>query len=274
MMDHFRDKVAIVTGAASGMGLSLCEHLGRWGAMVIAADINEQGSENVASAISQSGGRANAVHLDVSKEQDVQNLVEETVTKHGRLDFMFNNAGIAVAGEARDVGPEHWRRVIDVDLLGVIYGITAAYPVMVKQGQGHIVNTASLAGLIPAPFECSYAAAKHGVVGLSSSLRAEGAELGVKVSVVCPGFVRTAIFDATPVMNANMDDVLATVPFKMIDAASAGRIILRGVKRNLPFIVFPFHARFLWWLHRLHPVLSGFVGRKMVKDIRKVRKES
>jgi short-subunit dehydrogenase len=107
---------------------------------------------------------------------------------------MLNNAGIALGGEVRDMDLEHWRRILDVNLWGVIHGTTAAYQVMVKQGFGHIVNTASLGGLIPEPMATAYATTKHAVVGLSTSLRAEAAELRVKVSVVCPGFVQTRTF--------------------------------------------------------------------------------
>lgn len=272
-MEHFKDRIAIVTGGASGMGRALCEELGRRGAVVIATDINNEGVKKVASAITGTGGQAAAAYLDVTQVEDVQKLIEKTALEYGRLDYMFNNAGIAIAGEERDVSLEHWRRVIGVNIWGVIYGTTAAYSLMVKQGFGHIVNTASLAGLIPVPNEISYTTAKHAVVGLSTSLRAEGADLGVKVSVVCPGFVQTGIFDATPVLQANMEDLLAKIPFKMIEATKAARLILRGVTRNRAIIIFPPHARIFWWLNRLHPALNAPFGRKMVRDFRAIRTE-
>jgi NAD(P)-dependent dehydrogenase (short-subunit alcohol dehydrogenase family) len=128
----------------------------------------------------------------------VQELVDETVRDYGRLDYMFNNAGIGMGGEVRDMDLEHWRRVLEVNLWGVTCGTSAAYEEMVRQGFGHIVNTASLAGLIPLPMVAAYCATKHAVVGLSASLRAEAAALGIKVSVVCPGFVETGIFRSGP----------------------------------------------------------------------------
>lgn len=120
------------------------------------ADINQQGTEQVASSISSSGGRARAAVLDVTKAEQTRRLIEETAADLGRLDFMFNNAGIAVRGEARDIAWEHWREVLDINLM-VIHGTLVAYLLMVQQGFGHIVNTASGAGLFPVPNSAPYA---------------------------------------------------------------------------------------------------------------------
>ena len=270
-MGHFKDKVAVVTGGASGIGRALCEELGRRGAVAIAADINAAGAQEVASAITTTGGRAYAAHLDVSQAEDVKKLVDGTAFKHGRLDYMFNNAGVAMAGEVRDTGLELWRRMVDVNLWGVIYGTIAAYGLMVRQGFGHIVNTASLAGLVGCPAVVPYAATKHAVVGLSTSLRAEAADLGVKVSVVCAGYVRTDIYDVATVLKVDREDLFALIPFKGMDAAQAARVVLRGVARNRAIIAFPFHTRFAWWLYRLYPALLGLLTRRAVRMFRALR---
>lgn len=267
-MNPFQDAVCVVTGGASGLGRALCEELGRRGAVVVVADVDEAGAREVASGV---GGKATAAALDVRDAAAVRRLIEGTAAAHGRLDYLFNNAGISVLGEARDLTLEHWRKVLDVNLNGVVHGVDAAYPLMVRQGSGHIVNTASLAGLAGFPIATPYATSKFAVVGLSLSLRAEAAELGVKVSAVCPGFVRTAIFDAGAYVSSRKEDLLAQIPFRMIDAAEAARAILGGVERNRAVIVFPFYARFLWWLMRLHPALAGVVHRRSVRDFRKVR---
>lgn len=272
-MAYFKGKVAIVTGGASGIGRALCEELGARGATVIVADINAEGAQQVASAIATADGRARSVHLDVSQAEKVQKLVDETVSEDGRLDYMFNNAGIAIGGEVRDMNLEHWRRIMDVNLWGVIHGTTAAYRVMLGQGFGHIVNTASAAGLIPVPMETAYAATKHAVVGLSTSLRGEAAGLGVKVSVVCPGFVRTGIYDAVTILNADRQKVLAGIPFRKMDAAKAARVILRGAHCNRAIITFPLHARALWWLFRLCPGMLALLAGRMVGDFRALRAE-
>jgi NAD(P)-dependent dehydrogenase (short-subunit alcohol dehydrogenase family) len=273
-MDPFRDKVAIVTGGAAGIGQALCEELGRRGALVIVGDINAAGAEQVAARITATGGQASAAQLDVSSARDVQQIVDDTVSGHGRLDYMFNNAGVSFGGEVRDMALEHWRRLIDVNLMGVIYGTAAAYAVMVKQGSGHIVNTSSVAGLVAFPTASAYATTKHAILGLSTSLRAEAADLGVKVSAVCPGFIRTGIYDAATVVNISHEDLLSLVPFKMMDVNKVAPVILRGVARNQEIIVFPLHGRILWWLNRINTALPAVLGRRAVRELRAVRRES
>jgi len=184
---------------------------------------------------------------------------------------MFNNAGITVTGDARDLRLEHWCRVIDVNLWGVIYGTMAAYAIMVGQGSGHIVNTASLGGLLPFSLNIPYATTKHAVVGLSLSLRAEAADLGIKVSVVCPGFVRSGIYQTATLLNAPREKVLATIPFRLMDASKAAQTILHGVARNQAVIVFPNYARFLWWLYRLNASLLNPLSFKRIRSFRSVR---
>jgi NAD(P)-dependent dehydrogenase (short-subunit alcohol dehydrogenase family) len=270
-MGHFTGKVAIVTGGASGIGRALCEQLGERGATVVVADVNKAGAEKVVSSISAAGGVATPAHTDVSKEEEVRELIDRTTAAHGKLDFMFNNAGIGVGGEVRDTPLEHWRRIFDINLYGVLYGTLMAYEVMIKQGSGHIVNTASGYGLMPGPVEAAYATTKHAVVGLSTSLRVEGADLGVKVSVVCPGFIETDIWQSATIFRADREEAVAQIPFKMMKAKDAGRAILSGVERNRQYIVFPFHARVLWRLNRLSPSLLKPVYAKLMRDFRTIR---
>jgi NAD(P)-dependent dehydrogenase (short-subunit alcohol dehydrogenase family) len=272
-LETFKDKVAIVTGGASGIGRALCEELAAGGAVVIAADKDVDGAERTAARAAIRGGSAVAMGLDVSISDQVGSLIDRVAREHGRLDLMFNNAGIGVGGEVRDLALDDWARIINVNLCGVVYGAVAAYRLMVRQGFGHIVNTASLAGLIPAPTFTPYAMTKHAVVGLSSSLRLEGAALGVRVSTVCPGFVQTGIYDASLIANARVQDIVARMPFKMIGADVAARAILRGVRRNQAFIVFPFYARLVWRLYRLSPRLVGPLARKALADFRAARIE-
>ena len=127
----------------------------------------------------------------------------------------------------------------------------AILPGMLQRGRGHIVNIASLAGLVPFPTNAPYAASKHAVVGLSLSLRTEGEDLGVKVSAVCPGFIQTGIFAATPFINADAEKIMKEIPFPPIPATEAAARILDGVRRNQAVISFPGYARFLWRLYRL-----------------------
>ncbi|HYG65536.1 MAG TPA: SDR family oxidoreductase [Thermoanaerobaculia bacterium] len=270
-MNPFHDAVAVVTGGASGLGRAFCEELARRGARVVVTDIGEEGARAVAAAIVAAGGQATAARLDVTRAEDVQRLLEETSATHGRLDYLFNNAGLAVSGEVRDLSLEHWRRIIDVNLWGVIHGATAAYALMTRQGSGHIVNVASLAGLTGFPTATPYATTKFGVVGLSLSLRAEGEGLGVKVTAVCPGFVKTSIFDAGTYVRSRKEDVLASIPFKMIGAADAARQTLDGVARNRAVIVYPFYGRVMWWMTRLSYSLAALLHAQTVGRFRAKR---
>ena len=272
-MSEFRDKVAIVTGGASGIGRALCEELGRRGAVVVVADIDHEGAQKVAQVIGDGGGLASSVEVDVAEEMAVKGLVGEAAVEHGRLDYMFNNAGIGVGGEQRDMPGELWRRVVEVDLMGVVHGTAAAYSLMVRQGYGHIVNTSSMAGLIGVPTSVSYTAAKFGVVGLSTSLRAEAEGLGVKVSVVCPGFVETNIFYTSTLLQVDREELLALPLPKKVPAPKAAELILRGVQRNRGIIVFPLLARLFWRLYRLSPSLMVPITRKMIRDFRTIRQE-
>jgi NAD(P)-dependent dehydrogenase (short-subunit alcohol dehydrogenase family) len=270
-MNHFKNKTAIITGGASGIGRAICLELGRRGAIVYVTDINLDGAFQVADRINSAGGKALAARLDVTQKESVQQFIEETAKSAGRLDYMFNNAGIAIAGEARDMSDQDWRQIIDINLWGVIFGTTASYNIMVNQGFGHIVNTASLAGLVPVPTETAYSTTKFAVVGLSTSLRVEGEALGVKVSAVCPGFIKTGIFDAAKLLNADMNKLLEKNPFKLMDADQAARVILKGVEKNKAIIVVTLHGHVLWRIFKYFPRLANLIGQKTMKDFREVR---
>jgi len=259
----FEGKVAIVTGAASGIGYALSAALCRRGATVVLADIDETGAKACADALAAGPpGRAAGVGLDVTDAEAFIDLAARVVSDHGHLDLLFNNAGIGVSGEVADLSLAHWRRVVDVNLLGVVHGVVAAYPAMIRQGSGHIVNTASLAGLIPAPLLTPYAMTKHGVVGLSTSLRAEAVRHGVRVSVVCPGVIDTPLLDKpnpsdlpAPASAPDGRALLSRTIGKPYPPESLAEDVLAGVARNRPFIVTPRHARIPWRLYRLSPRL-------------------
>ena len=275
-MKSLSEKVAIVTGGGSGIGEGLCRELARRGARVVVADINSGDAGRVAAAITRDGGQATPSTVDVSVQEEVGRLVEQTAAAHGRLDYLFNNAGMAIGGDARDLTLDHWRRVLDVDLYGVLYGMHAAYPIMVRQGFGHIVNTSSAAAFFPAPGNAPYCTAKHALVGLSLSLRLEGADLGVKVSCVCPGFVRTNVYRNAEVVGMTLPagvprEQLAGAPAKMMDPARAARVILDGVARNKAMIVFPASIRWARRAERLFPSLSDRILLRQMRESRRYR---
>lgn len=260
-MSVFRSKRVLVTGGASGIGRGLAEALAAQGAVVTIADLNLAGARKVADGIAQRGGQASAAQLDVADSDAFEKLVESS----GRLEFLFNCAGFAVVGDMRHMDMQAWRRIVDVNLMGVVAGSLAAYKLMARQGYGHIVNIASLAGLVGAPMLSAYATTKSGVVMLTQMLRAEGEALGVKATAVCPGFIRTGIMDNAQYLNTTKEAALAQTPVPFMELAPAVDRILRGVERNEALIVFPAYARLLWRLLRWAPWLAPSLRRKLVQ---------
>lgn len=250
----FEGRVAIVTGGASGMGLALCRRLAAGGAVVRLADVDGAAAEERAAELRAGGGRVSGATVDVTDAQQVEELVAGTVARSGRLDLMVNNAGIGGTLAFDRAGPEHWERIVAVNLWGVVHGTRAAYRWMAARGRGHIVNTASIAGLVPWPGQVLYNTTKYGVVGLSTTLRPEAARHGVRVSVVCPGLVDTAIF-GVPILGPVDRDAVA--PAGAIPADRAAAEILAGVARNRAVIVFPARDRRWWRLHRHAPGLAA-----------------
>jgi NAD(P)-dependent dehydrogenase (short-subunit alcohol dehydrogenase family) len=275
-MERFENAVAIVTGGGMGLGEALCEELGRRGATVVVADIDGDAARAVAGRLTQAGTPAAAVPVDVANQIEVAQLIENTVAEYGRLDYMINNAGIAIGGDSRDLSMQQWHRVLDVDLLGVVHGTVHAYQFMARQGHGHIVNISSLSGLVPQPGNAAYCTSKHGIVGLSLSLRAEGADLGVKVSAACPGDMKTKIYDNMVVVNMPREQV-ATLSRRthylmpQMSAEAAARAILRGVDRNRPLIVFPIVVQAIWHLYRQFPGLFHRINTHRMRLFRGLR---
>jgi NAD(P)-dependent dehydrogenase (short-subunit alcohol dehydrogenase family) len=275
-VDQFKSKVAIVTGGGMGLGRALCEALAQCGATVIVADIDGNAAEQVVDRITQNGGLARPAQIDVSRQTDVTRVVDEAVSEFGHLDYIFNNAVTVIGGDARDISLAQWDRTLNVNLHGVVYGSIAAYQVMVKQGHGQIVNISSLTGLLPQPGNATYCTAKHGIVGLSLSLRFEGAELGVKVNCVCPGDMKTDIYKNMTVMNVDREEIIRVSRrshflMPQWSAEEAAREILRGVSRDKPLIVFPFVGRCIWRLYRAFPSLIYWISVYRMRMFRRIR---
>ena len=195
-MKNFRDRVAVVTGAASGIGLALAERFAAEGMKVVMADIETGALATASEALRRNGAAVLATHVDVSRPADVERLADETYDAFGAAHVVCNNAGVAVIGAVHEHTLADWQWVINVNLWGVIHGVRTFLPRMLAGGdEGHFVNTASMAGLTTAPFMSVYDVTKHGVVALSEAMYKEltvtGAPIGV--SVVCPGLIDTNI---------------------------------------------------------------------------------
>ncbi|MDD3718295.1 MAG: SDR family oxidoreductase [Actinomycetota bacterium] len=266
-MEEYAGKTAIVTGGGSGLGRELCIELARAGAKVYAADINLEGAEKTAGKIADLGGRAQAVKADVRDPDEVGKLVDGAVAE-GPLDFMFNNAGIIMFGEFRDMSYDDWRHFMESDVMSVIYGTKCAYEVMIRQGHGHIVNTSSIFGAFPFALATGYTAVKHAVTGLSLALRPEAAGLGVKVSVACPGSIDTEVRQSYTVLKGDRELFNSYIQ-KQIGPNAAALKILRGVSKNKALIAFPYYDAVFWWLYRIHPSANEWWMRQIVRLFRK-----
>lgn len=252
------NSVAIVTGAGAGIGLALARALAAQGSEVVLADVDADAICAEADRLRASGARAFAVPTDVADPEAVRALVEGTAARAGRIDRLFNNAGVNVVGEALHVTLDDWRRLVAINLMGVVHGVHFTYPILVRQGFGHIVNVSSMAGILPAPFQVAYAATKHAIVGLSLALRAEAERHGVLVSVVCPGWIDTRMKETQRVVGADRERVIAAVPFGYAPPEQCAREILAGVRRNRAMILV---TRFPKWAHRVQRWAPGLVQR-------------
>lgn len=195
-MEELQGRVAVVTGAASGIGLALAERFAAEGMKVVMADIEAAALDSAAAAVRAKATAVHAVRIDVSRAEDVERLARETYAAFGAAHVVCNNAGVAVVGAVHEHSLADWQWVIGVNLWGVIHGVRAFVPRMLAGGdEGHIVNTASMAGLSTAPFMSVYDVTKHGVVALSESMFKEFEASGapISVSVVCPGLINTSI---------------------------------------------------------------------------------
>lgn len=272
----FKDAVGIITGGASGIGRALAEELAKRGCEVVLADRQIELSEQVAANINAIGGKAIAMELDVRNFSEIEQLVQATVNRTGRLDYLFNNAGIAIGGSAGQHSIEDWNQILDINLRGVINGVQAAYKTMLAQGFGHIINTASLAGIVPSPGQVSYATTKYAVVGLSTSLRAEAAPLGIRVSVFCPGFIRTPILDGGGKYGKMLMEILPEQEQLMRELIEKAKPMspktfaakaLDLIARNKAIIILPSWWKVFWWIHRLSPSLGMRLAQRIFQDM-------
>ncbi len=263
---HYSGLTAIVTGAGGGVGSALTRAMVAAGATVVCADLDVAAAQRTAAAVGGPGS-ARAVGLDVTDAAAVQALVDDVVAEQGRLDLMFNNAGITLLGETQDLTLAQWNAIIDVNLRGVVHGVVAAYPQMIRQGSGHIVNTASMGGLMAAGLLTSYVTTKHAVVGLSLALRTEAAAHGVGVTVVCPAAVETPMLDQGEIGRIKGRDYYLKGQGirRPLDPDRLAAQVLAAVAAGKAMVVTPRQARIAWRVGRYAPAFTQRMATRFVE---------
>ncbi|MEM9194882.1 MAG: SDR family oxidoreductase [Myxococcota bacterium] len=255
-MTFWNGKSVAITGAGSGIGKSLATVLANRGAQVWLSDVNADAAEKAAREI---GNGARFAGLDVTDAEAVADHIHGIAAEHGRIDAVFNNAGIGVGGDLSELNLAHFTRSLDVNVMGVVHGILAAFPLMKAQGSGILANTASAAGLLSLPLMAPYTMSKHAVVGLSNALRFEAAEHNVQMNVLCPTAIETPLLDTEVAQEMGAEwrpDIRAYLTQIGGAPHPVDRFVayaLEQVERNKGVIVAPFGARVRMRLARLFP---------------------
>ena len=253
----FRNKVCVVTGAASGLGLQLSKDLLASGAIVFMADVNKENLDKAVAELGEAKERAVPFMVDVREEPRVRELIEQAAAHSGHLDYLFNNAGIGSTMPWENLDLDTWKLVIDINLWGVIYALHTAIPIMKKQGFGHIITTSSVAALFTPAYQTAYSATKRAVTTISECLRFEMAHAGLHFTAVHPGNVVTAIFKE-----------LAAPPPDAIPVEEAVDEILDAVERKQAILVFPESYRQMVEDARLDLEASEKAHRKIADERR------
>ncbi|MBW2315146.1 MAG: SDR family NAD(P)-dependent oxidoreductase [Deltaproteobacteria bacterium] len=245
-MEDLTGKVAFVTGAASGIGLALAQGFAKEGAKVVLADIEADALKKAEGDLLASGAEVVAVQCDVSDPASVAAAADRSIEAFGKVHILCNNAGVAPAGEIDQTTPDDWKWCLGVNLMGAVHGIQSFVPKIKEQGEGgHVVNTASIAGLMALPTLGIYTATKYAVVGISETLRAELAPAGIGVSVLCPSFVKTRLHEGHRNRPAELgaspeepNEFMAQMLAVATEPSVIAERVIRGIKRG-DFYILP-----------------------------------
>jgi NAD(P)-dependent dehydrogenase (short-subunit alcohol dehydrogenase family) len=267
-MKQFDGKWVLVTGAGSGIGRAIAQLFARKGAHLLLVDVNDEGNEETRRLIAADGGEARTFSADVGDAGAMERLATEVHGEVPAVDVLVNNAGIGSAGHFLDVSLATWRKVIDINVMGVVHGCHYFLPKMVERGSGHVVNMASAAAFLPAAEMPAYASSKFAVLGLSESLRADMAQHGIGVSAICPGFINTPIV-ANTIMEGSMgadagvrEKIVNFYQKRNFTAEQVAEGVLSAVRHNTGVKPISPESWAMYYSRRLAPGLMGWLSSR------------
>ncbi len=267
-MKDFNDKLALVTGASSGIGQAIALELASYGASVVLLGTNMQRLAETQKLCEDIGATAHIQQVNVADAKQMQAMAKTVINEIGIPDILVNNAGVVMSGLIHEVDPEDWERLIGINVMGVVYGCRYFLPAMIKRGQGgHIVNIASAAGLIGQPGMSTYCATKHAVVGLSASMRYELSGNDIGVTTMCPGYVQTPIMDNLKLVGKLdtpkvREKVLGDMKRNQLTAEMVAKRTLKAIRKNEAFVTIGRDAKAAYLGKRYFPgVLDRMFSR-------------
>jgi len=264
MKKFFSHSVVVVTGGASGIGKEIVTQLAPSGAHIIVVGRTKRTGQAFVKELKKDGYDIDFECVDMTDIKKVEAMFEGIIATYGRIDYMFNNAGMFMGGEIRDTKLTNWYKVMNNNIFATVNGTHFAYQYMIKQGYGHIVNVASAAGLIPVPAMGIYGATKYAIVGLTHELRNEAKAFGVKASAVCPSIINTPLYDTALYNNVDTTKALKSRGSQQTPKKAATKII-RGVMKNQATIHTAFGAHAIWILYRVAPWAYNIGARRVLK---------
>jgi NAD(P)-dependent dehydrogenase (short-subunit alcohol dehydrogenase family) len=251
----FPKRRAFITGAASGLGLAICERLAQNGWKLLIADINADRLAQAEQKLQALGAQTLSVVIDVTQYSALQDAANTVQEAWGGVDLVFNNAGIATAGAIDELSIEDWERTIDIDLWSVVYGCKIFVPMLKQQGGGHIINTASSAGTLAGPEMAAYNVAKAGVVSLSETLKPELSKDNIGVTVVCPTVFVTSLGDTMTGRTQMEENLMRQLQASKVSAQDIVNDVVAAIEKDRLYVMTQADAKWGWRLKRLFPEL-------------------
>jgi len=255
-MKRLKGKRAVITGAGSGLGRAIAMELAQENWNIIVSDIKEERALETLQMVKQAGGNGHAVHCDVRNISQIEAMASRAFDKWGGVDLMVNNAGVTCGGHIASTPIENWKWIIDINFWGVLYGCQVIIPRMKQQGWGHIVNVASIAGIVSMPEMGAYNATKAAVISLSETLRAEVAPDNIGITAVCPSMFSSNLIESLRCETEEQHKIAKYLfDTASMNAAQVARHVIRAVKKNRLYVLPQFDAKFGWLSKRLSPKL-------------------